>query len=42
MSRCVSYVVARRERFRADAMTLVTGSTSARRRHLQSLGKELQ
>lgn len=42
MSRCVSHIVARHERFRADAMTLVTGSTSARRRHLQSLSKELQ
>lgn len=42
MSRCVSHIVARHERFRADAMTLATGSTSAGRLPLQSLGKELQ
>ncbi|MBB2758896.1 UNVERIFIED_ORG: hypothetical protein GGR68_003070 [Xanthomonas campestris] len=42
MSRCVSHIVALHERFRTEAATLATGSTSARRRHLQSLGKELQ
>lgn len=42
MSRCVSHIAAMHERFSADAMTLVTGSTSARRLPLQSLGKELQ
>ncbi|MBB4734262.1 hypothetical protein CPBF1521_08030 [Xanthomonas arboricola pv. juglandis] len=42
MSRCVSHIAAMHECFSADAMTLVTGSTSARRLRLQSLGKELQ
>ncbi|SOU04140.1 hypothetical protein LMG19146_03394 [Xanthomonas arboricola pv. fragariae] len=42
MSRCVSHIAALDERLRTEAMTLATGSTSARRRHLQSLGKELQ
>ncbi|MBB3762437.1 hypothetical protein FHY22_003632 [Xanthomonas arboricola] len=42
MSRCVSHIAALHERFRTEAATLATGSTSARRLHLQSLGKELQ
>ncbi|MBB6336616.1 hypothetical protein FHR59_000826 [Xanthomonas arboricola] len=42
MSRCVSHIAALHERFRADAMTLATGSTSAGRLPLQSLGKELR
>lgn len=42
MSRSILHIAALHERFSADAMTLVTGSTSARRLHLQSLGKELQ
>ncbi|NJB78202.1 hypothetical protein CFBP6773_03500 [Xanthomonas arboricola pv. fragariae] len=41
MSRSVSHIAALHERLRTEAMTLATGSTSARRR-LQSLGKELQ
>ncbi|MBB2804895.1 hypothetical protein GGR72_001193 [Xanthomonas arboricola] len=42
MSRCISHIVARHERFRTEAATLATGSTSAGRLPLQSLGKELQ
>ncbi len=42
MSRCVSHIVVMHEHFSADATTLATGSTSALRRHLQSLGKELR
>jgi len=42
MSRSILHIAALHERFRTEAMTLATGSTSAGRLPLQSLGKELQ
>ncbi|MBB6256968.1 hypothetical protein LMG19145_00710 [Xanthomonas arboricola pv. fragariae] len=42
MSRSILHIAALHERFRTEAATLTTGSTSARSRHLQSLGKELR
>ncbi|CAE6715360.1 hypothetical protein XA1311A_07810 [Xanthomonas arboricola] len=42
MSRSIFHIAALHERFRTEAATFATGSRSARRLHLQSLGKELQ
>ncbi|SYZ51939.1 hypothetical protein CPBF367_07330 [Xanthomonas arboricola pv. juglandis] len=41
MSRSVLHVAAIHDHFSGDAMTLATGSTSARRLYVQSLDKEL-